>query len=174
MPLQNMLHAARYSLPAAASKASSAISQLRASPSVGSGPMSFIAFNFSRALAQAGNGKTLGAEPPAPNVGDLIAPAVTDEIKKLGPVSRSTRALNAGANDRPRPRDLSPRASRLQGLVGDFLAQDLFKLVDGLLTHDIDPFVRQRRRQLYGGRRNRAKPPQQHHIKSFTAYLVKA
>jgi hypothetical protein len=48
MPLQNMDQAARYSLPAAASKTSSAISQLKASASVGLGPISFIAFNFAR------------------------------------------------------------------------------------------------------------------------------
>jgi hypothetical protein len=34
-------------------------------------------------------------------------------------------ALNAGANKRPHPRDLSPRPGRLHCLVGDFIAEDL-------------------------------------------------
>jgi hypothetical protein len=46
-------------------------------------------------------------------------------------------ALNAaGANERPHPRDLSPRASRLHCLVADFADEDVFfNLVDGLLIH---------------------------------------
>ena len=47
-------------------------------------------------------------------------------------------ALYAGANKRPRPRDLSPRPGRLNCLVGDFVAEDLFfNLVDSLLIHVI-------------------------------------
>ena len=39
----------------------------------------------------------------------------------------------AGANERPRPRDLSARASRLHCLVRDFVDEDLFfNLVDGI------------------------------------------
>jgi hypothetical protein len=52
---------------------------------------------------------------------------------------KQVTALNAGANKRPHPRDLSPRAGRLHCLVGDFADEDLFNLVDGLLIHGIDP-----------------------------------
>ena len=49
-------------------------------------------------------------------------------------------ALNAGANESPHRRDLSPRASRLHCLVGDFVDKDLFfNLVDGLFIHGVDP-----------------------------------
>ena len=47
-------------------------------------------------------------------------------------------ALYAGANKRPCPRDLSPRPGRLNCLVVDFVAEDLFfNLVDSLLIHGI-------------------------------------
>jgi hypothetical protein len=52
-------------------------------------------------------------------------------------------ALYAGANKRPRPRDLS-RPGRLNCLVGDFVAEDLFfNLVDSFSFMAFEPLLRQ-------------------------------
>ena len=118
--------------------------------------------------------KNLDGRPPTPPTPSVLkAPVPPGRGFSLLECKQVT-ALNAGANKRPRPRNLSPRASRLHCLVGDFdQIEEGVVIYERLFTHVLEPErERQKRKCLDRQRGGRGKGGSTHRERSAKTILA--